>query len=333
MQTNELISVIVPVYNVKKYLVRCINSLISQTYNNLEIILVNDGSTDESGEICDQFARLNKKIRVIHKENGGLSDARNVGIETAKGSIITFIDSDDWVHHEYVKQLYYLLIAENADISVANYIRTSTEQVLTNIYESQVYRYSNRTALRQYLGEFSIHMIIVCGKLFKKELFKDIRFPIGRIHEDEFTTYKLIFAAKKIVLTTAPMYYYWQRTDSIMGSGFNIKHKLDLLDALHERAFFFNTIKEGLLEYGTYRRIFRVYREMKTWIRKNSGEALPQEYEAGYLSLKKILKITKQPIKFMFLYKSYYIAPRLTDLICSCCMILKSFLKNNKSLV
>lgn len=225
----ELISIVVPVYNVKPYLKNCIRSILNQTYKNLEIILVDDGSTDGSGEICDEFLDVDKRIRVFHKENGGLSDARNYGIKQSRGSLIGFIDSDDFIDKNMYQILYKNMKDTNADISICNHkIIWSTEEVKTianNIYEV----FSPREALQIILSNKKFHSN-AWDKLYKKSLFNDIEYPVGMIYEDIATTYKLISKSKKIVYSPYIGYYYFQREGSIIHSGFN-ENQMDMIRA------------------------------------------------------------------------------------------------------
>lgn len=257
---NSLISVIIPIYNVERYLSRCIDSVVNQTYTNLEIILVDDGSPDKCGIICDEYSKKDKRIKVIHKKNGGLSDARNAGINIVLGKYIGFIDSDDWIENNYFKRLHDLIDNYRADISVCNFIKTYNENEKFNVnLDIKINEYTNIEALEQYFDKYSIQMIVAWGKLYKAELFKSIRFPVGKIHEDEFTTHKLIYKANKVVLTTECLYYYWQRQDSIMGMGFNIKGKFDGLEALKERIEFY---KQSGLEMLWNRTIINYFEEI-----------------------------------------------------------------------
>ncbi len=217
MDTTPLISVIIPIYKVEYYIHKCIDSVLNQSYKNLEIILVDKGPPDRCGGICDEYAMVDNRIKVIHKENGGLSDARNVGIESATGSYITLIDGDDWIHNKYIEKLYKLIKIKNADIAVCNFIKTYTENVPQVEDEIIICEFSNIEALKQLTDKYYIQMVVAWGKLYKKELFEHIRYPLGKTHEDEFTTHKLLFKASKIVFTTEPLLYYRQRKDSIMG--------------------------------------------------------------------------------------------------------------------
>ena len=206
---EELISVIVPIYNVEKYLNKCIESIINQSYSNLEIILVDDGSKDSSGIMCDSYILKDKRIKVIHKENGGLSDARNVGIDKAKGEYIVFIDSDDWIDEKMIEILYNIIKKNNSDISICDYFLAYNEEIQTQKEDIEIINLSNIEALKKiYDKDLGVCMIVAWNKLYKRNLFKDdIRYPYGKIHEDEFTTYKLLYKAEKISYTKQKMYY------------------------------------------------------------------------------------------------------------------------------
>ena len=244
---NTKISVIVPIYNVEKYLFKCIDSIISQTYTNLEIILVDDGSPDNCSRICDDYSLKDNRIKVIHKENGGLSDARNVGLDAATGDYVSFIDSDDYINKEFYETLVNLIIKHNADIAQCEFLKVYEENINNdNNYKSyndeKVTILSNNEALNNLYNENYVNTVVVWNKIYKRELFKNIKYPKGKVHEDEYTTYKILFSAKKVVSTSKQMYYYLQRSSSIMGKGFNIK-SLDKLDAYYGQVLFYNNNK------------------------------------------------------------------------------------------
>lgn len=244
MSNNKpLISVIVPVYNVEQYLNKCIDSIINQTYKNLEIILVNDGSTDNSSIICDEYANKDRRIKVIHKSNGGLSDARNAGIDAAKGKYIGFIDSDDWVEIDMYSKLYSIASKENVDIAQCDFIRTySEDEKIYNNTNEVIKLYTGIEMLEQLYKNKYVKNILIWNKIYKRELFDNIRFPKGKIHEDEFTTHKLFFISKRVVDINLPMVYYRQREGSITNSKFNIK-RLEVIEAFKDRIEFFNKNK------------------------------------------------------------------------------------------
>lgn len=238
--SNPIISVIIPVYKVESYLHRCIDSILNQEYKNLEVILVNDGSPDNCGNICDEYAQQDNRIKVIHKENGGLSDARNTGLEIASGEYVAFIDSDDVIHPQMYTRLYNLIQKTGAEVAQCEYVRFDKELNLQTINESQTELvYTNIQALEALIENNKL-VPPVWNKLYKRELFSNIRFPKGKIHEDEYTTYKLFYAANKIAYIDLPMYYYFINNSGIMRN-LNIEHKFHWIEAIEERNLFFQS--------------------------------------------------------------------------------------------
>ena len=212
---TALISVIVPVYNVAQYLEKSIASIQRQTYHNLEIILVDDGSTDESGRLCDSVAEQDDRVSVIHKSNEGLSQARNDGMKQAHGDYLIFIDSDDYIHPEMIKNLYEQLVKEEADVSscgVMNVYANSESPQSEN--QDDYFVCDSQTFLREYLIGEKIPGTI-CNKLIKKKIATQLTFPKGLIYEDAYYHFDLIKLAKKYVVNTKPYYYYFHRGDSI----------------------------------------------------------------------------------------------------------------------
>ena len=222
MKTDDefLISIIVPIYNVELYLRRCVYSLITQTYKKIEIILVDDGSPDRCGEICDEYAKADSRVRVIHKTNGGLSSARNAALDIATGDYIMFVDSDDWIESNCCEELVKKIMEYNADIVAfgLNYVYDSGKIVKS---------LSGLTGLadKEMCMEYLIHNVnkggvfnYACNKIFLSELFSNLRFPIGFLAEDQDITYKLIHKSKRIYVTDIPFYNYYQRNNSIASS-------------------------------------------------------------------------------------------------------------------
>ena len=213
---NDLISVIVPCYKVEEYLAKCIESIQKQTYKNLEIILVDDGSPDSCDVICDEYAKKDERIKVTHKENGGLSDARNAGINIAKGSYIAFVDSDDLVTEDYIEYMYNMIVQTNCNLAISG-VKTIFKN--DEIKEEEGKRKNEvLTAEQTYEKLLFADVIDVCAyaKLYKKELFDDIRFPKGRVYEDTAIMYKIIEKAdEKIVFGDKCCYYYISRAGSI----------------------------------------------------------------------------------------------------------------------
>ncbi|MDP4142966.1 MAG: glycosyltransferase [Bacillota bacterium] len=210
------LSIIVPVYNVEKYIHRCIDSILEQTFTDFELILVDDGSLDNSGRICNGYAGFDSRIKVIHKKNGGLSSARNAGLDIAQGEYIGFVDSDDWIEKDMYESLYNAMLKYDADVTICGRFVVKRDEI-TAISDSEEVQVFNRFEALYELILDDINKInnFAWDKLYKKELFKDIRFPEGRYFEDIFTAYKILLAANKIVHIKSPKYYYFQREDSI----------------------------------------------------------------------------------------------------------------------
>ncbi|MGE8204569.1 glycosyltransferase family 2 protein [Heyndrickxia sp. NPDC080065] len=229
---NPAISIIVPVYNEELYLKQCIDSILAQTFTNFELILVNDGSTDCSGDICDEYESKNSRVRVIHKNNGGLSSARNAGIKEAEGEYIGFIDSDDFIDENMYKNLYQLCQETNSDISICRFGREIDGELISDDEEKIIKEMDHIEGMRQ-LFKGVLYRFSVCNKLFKKTCFENILFPEGRIHEDLSTTYKLFSNANKVVFTNYVGYMYVKRENSILTSTFN-KRRLDAFTGWEE---------------------------------------------------------------------------------------------------
>lgn len=280
------ISVIIPVYNVEKYLVACVNSVIDQTYNNLEIILVNDGSKDDSPDICEQLKKIDSRIRVLHKENGGLASARNYGLAFATGTYVGFIDSDDWIEPDYYEILMNGIKSNDADISVVKFIKCNVFEDIMFTTESKDnwQEYDKYSALIEYYRGNDIGYSAV-NKLYKLELFKEIRYPEGKLMEDMATTYKLIDQCDKLVVNNSTKYHYFIRQDSIMRSNFNHRNfdSIEIYDEIllyfEDKDHHFNRFLRGRYTYEITRLIFKMmqsnhndyrdYKLCKTILREN----------------------------------------------------------------
>lgn len=222
MEQRPLISIIVPVYKVEAYLNRCVDSLLAQTYDKLELILVDDGSPDRCGEICDEYAEKDCRIRVIHKENGGLSDARNAGIEAARGEYLGFCDSDDWMEPDaYGAMLEFALREEVKLVCAGRYDvsgRTGERRLGLCPPETQVVS-GEETVRRIFLWE---HMDSAAwDKIYHRSLFETIRYPVGRVHEDVPVTYRIALLAQRVGMLSKPIYNYYHRPGSITYAAFN----------------------------------------------------------------------------------------------------------------
>lgn len=248
-KTKALVSIVVPIYKVEDYLNKSIDSIINQSYKNLEIILVDDGSPDNCGRICDEYAKKNNKIKVIHKENGGLSDARNYGLKAATGDYICFIDSDDYIDKYYIEKLLHSIIETDSDISVCDFWYIDENEKKWSRKEKENRVYTSSEAIKDIFTLEQNTEVMVWNKLYKRSLFvdNDIIFPVGKIHEDNFITYKLYDKANKISLINDRLYYYLQRNSSIMGTTFN-KKRFDILLAIEEIKEYFKDRSEFELE-------------------------------------------------------------------------------------
>lgn len=248
---KPLISVIIPVYGVEKYLKRAVDSVLAQTYRNLEIILVDDGSPDACPAICDEYAAKEARVRVIHKENGGLSDARNAGLDIAGGDYIAFLDSDDYFAPFFIEVLYKELVRTKAQVSLCRYEVTEALlpqdgpdfDTVRRAYlegEADCKEYDrNQMLLNQYdaICPDATYFIVAWNKLYKASLWKNVRFPKGKIHEDEATTYRIFDKIEKGVYVNMPMYAYFSMPDSITRAKFNVR-RLQWFDALDDRIAF-----------------------------------------------------------------------------------------------
>ena len=234
METKK-VSIVVPVYNVEKYLQSCIDSLVSQTYLNLEIILVDDASTDNCPAICDEAARKDGRIKVIHKNNGGAASARNAGLNIVTGDYVCFVDSDDYVENKYIQRLVNVLEQENADAAVCGFWYLYRDHLEKKGF-SGIHTVMNQTDyLQRFLTDWTCGLI--WNKIFRKETLKGVRFTEGHKIDDEFFTYKVIMNCKRVVLFEDPLYYYRMRSTSVMSasSAYEERLLLDKIEYTQER--------------------------------------------------------------------------------------------------
>ena len=324
---GKLVSIIVPVYNVENYLEQCIYSAVSQTYKNIEVILVDDGSTDDSGTICDRYAEKDNRVTVIHKNNGGLSSARNAGIEVAKGEYITFVDSDDYVSRYYVENLVSALEKSGSDLAVSMFVNVydgdepiaDKEQYgLVNLHTR-----TNEACLKDMLYQKVIDTS-ACGKLYSLKAIGELRFPHGKLYEDIMFTTTMLARAKQIAIIDNIDYFYYQRVGSIQYQTFN-ERKLDcirqfrtqmefidhnfppLCDAVRARYFsgvcnILFQIPEGKYE-DIRKNLWKELKECRKYVLFNSNVRLKSRV-AGFLSflghdvLKSVYKYTQARGKF-----------------------------------
>lgn len=241
------VSIIVPVYNVEKYLSKCIDSIINQTYKNIEIILVDDGSNDLSGEICDSYQKQDDRIKVVHKQNGGLSSARNVGLDLMKGEFVGFIDSDDFIHPQMIEILLKLACSYDLDMAVGatrdirerdnvTYLSYNVEQ---EIQKEKVEMFSGQEALKKFSSYYYERIWMTAQhKLYSSNIFEEIRFMEGKIYEDEYSFHHIVNQCENIGIIDIPLYFYYLSPQSILRSDFK-ESRFDLLDATLDRLSFF----------------------------------------------------------------------------------------------
>ena len=339
MSTESLISVIVPVYNVAPYLRRCLDTIINQTYKNLEIIIVASTSTDDSVEICEEYAKKDSRITLIHSEPKGLSDARNRGIEAAHGEYLSFIDSDDYIHPDFISTLYRICSENNCEIAQCGLIRVDTEynEILFEP-EREINIYSGREMSYNFYYGFpnGTANVVTWSKLYRRHLFSKLRFPVGKIHEDVATTHQLFYTAERIGVTTQPLYFYRRVPTSIMGVGFTLK-RLDGLQFFEERAEFFKEKGEDELSslwhlqyvksYKAYLKNLKKYYPKEVELRKNLQHKCKKE-------LLKVLNNPQIPIIEKVITISGFYLPRIITTLGKLIPINKIrrfiFLKNQK---
>lgn len=291
---GELISIIVPIYNVEEYLPKCVESILNQTYKNLEVILVDDGSPDNCLKICDEYAKMDNRIKVVHQENKGVAAARNTGLDIAKGELIGFIDPDDFIHERMYEILYSNMNREKADIAVCGieHVSEPTEPVSPlKIGDEDVFCKTSIEAMEKLyqpnheLGIFWVHPV---NKLYRREIFNNIRYPVGRVHEDNFLIHYILNNAKIISYTTVRLYHYCVRENSITHQKYSIQ-SLDVLEAYRDRMEFFQ--KQGYVNLYTNSTVayldalIKHYYFAEKYLNKNISLLLRENFKDLYIKL------------------------------------------------
>lgn len=288
----EKISVIVPVYNVEKYLDRCVQSLFNQTYENIEIVLINDGSTDRSGEICDRYAQEDSRVKVLHQEYNGVADARNKGVAMATGEYVIFLDGDDEADREYVGKLYKTLKENDLDIAQCCLLRIRNGQPINKLEVKEGVRIFNGIEMQMKTFDRDRYFCnVVCGKLFKKELFEGLSFPYGRINEDESMIYRLMFKSKRVGIIDDYLYYYHYNGDSITEKKYNI-HRLDAFYMLEEKFAFYK--EQGLEDFAN--KTANEYFSQMSIVFCHKKEEIADDYKAIKKKAKEIYKRDRKAI-------------------------------------
>lgn len=278
------LSIVAPVYNVKDYLTRCTNSILIQSFKDFELILVDDGATDGSGEICDQIKKQDSRIKVIHKQNGGLSSARNAGIENANGDYITFVDSDDWIEPQLYEKMFESADKNDADITICRLQMVSEPNNVIKVvgYDKEIF-FDKIEATKEILRDDMIPSYS-CNKLFKRELFEGIRYPLGRIFEDTATIYKLFYKSNKVVTIPYIGYNYWQNPNGLCNNNNqstekNLTRELHNALAFDERYVFAKNNKD--LNEVVPLCAFKAYQMIRSFIHmlKHKGYSLNKEQQ------------------------------------------------------
>lgn len=296
MGKDSLVSVIIPVYHVENYLDDCVRSIVTQTYSNLEIILVDDGSDDSCPQKCDSWAEKDGRIKVIHKANGGLSDARNAGLDIVQGEYIAFVDSDDFVHLDYIKKLVAIINQKDCDIAICGFEKFVDGAYVPQKKTNGIVKYLNP---KDCYVHTDAYFDVAWNKLYRRTVIGDVRYPYRKLHEDMYTTYKIMFAARKIGITQDALYFYRQRRDSIIGKQDNCPGA-DMESALWERVKFFKTIDqvvygESLVVYIS--NVTRIVDGISRGKIKGSKEQIKIMKQRLKQLIPKVLKCDSLPIK------------------------------------
>ncbi len=287
-----MISVIVPVYNVEKYLERCVKSIVAQTYKDLEILLIDDGSTDKSGKMCDDFQQTDSRIKAFHKQNGGLSDARNYGIEHSAGEFISFVDSDDYIDEKMLETLHRLITENDADLAVCSAMDVFEGKEVTQVKEIKEFNLNKVESYKYMLRGDGIPS--ACNKLYKRQTVGNVRFPVGKLYEDGFFTPQILKRVEKTAVTSKPMYYYFRRADSITTKPFR-KGDLDVIEAYDKCVKQVKELCPEALPYAEFRYRNAYFNVLDKMLMRDDCKEIP-EYKQVVKYLKKhTAQIVKDP--------------------------------------
>ena len=278
-----MISVIVPVYNVEKYLERCVKSIAAQTYKDLEILLIDDGSTDKSGEMCDAFQQTDSRIKAFHKQNGGLSDARNYGIEHSAGEFISFVDSDDYIDEKMLETLHRLITENDADLAVCSAMDVFEGKEVTQVKEIKEFNLNKVESYKYMLRGDGIPS--ACNKLYKRQTVGNVRFPVGKLYEDGFFTPQILKKVEKTAVTSKPLYYYFRRADSITTKPFR-KGDLDVIEAYDKCVKQVKELCPEALPYAEFRYRNAYFNVLDKMLMRDDCKEIP-EYKQVVKYLKK----------------------------------------------
>lgn len=289
-----MISIIVPVYNVESYLEKCVKSIMQQSYKDIEIILVDDGSTDKSGNICDELAKREKRIKVIHKLNGGLSSARNAGIEIAKGEYLGFIDSDDYIDEDMYKVLYENINKYQADISMCGMFNcySDKDHIIQSDYQIELYDRRSAIDLVMRGNNGSVSAV---NKLYRRNIFKDLRYPVGKTMEDAYVILDILNQCNKIVLDTRDFYYYVHRKNSITTSDFSLNN-MNYILAYEKNYDIIKVNYPDMLDLARFRLCWAHFKVLSKMVMSNTVDSKLE---------KDVIKYLKKNLRFILGYKEF----------------------------
>jgi glycosyltransferase involved in cell wall biosynthesis len=315
----EKIFFVIPIYNVEAYLNRCIDSVLGQSYQNTEIVLVDDGSPDRCPELCDVYAQKHKNITVIHKTNGGLSDARNAGIVYVKNhadpeDFLSFLDADDFIHKSYAERMVSLCKKYECDMAQCAHEKGADDTFGIGVTKIKTFHTSSETALLGYTLKSQ------CSpKICKVKIFNDILFPVGVLNEDEFVTYRVAYAASRIAFTNERLHYYFQHETSIMDDLAkrlkNNPHRYDFLNAYEERARFFEKENKPEQVLKTYEKvctdlILRYCEQMYLPRSERDEDCINGKYMKLYRKyFDMMIKRKGMPLKRRLMYVCFFLCP------------------------
>lgn len=299
-EDSPCISVIVPVYNVEKYLNKCIDSILSQKLSNYELLLIDDGSTDSSSEICKTFALQDHRIKYFRKENGGLSDARNFGIERAVAKYIVFIDSDDYIDSDYLVSLYTAIVNNDADVAMCGFKFVNDkydliDRVSVSDFEEDKKVISGKNLLRNVFKKNGHVFVVVWNKIYKRKLFDTVKFEKGRLYEDEYINFKLFWNVQKIALVDRQNYNYVQRNGSIKISKISKKKIIDIFEIYQRRMEFYKLKDDNLYHLANV-----AYRKLLLRIYYDFIHTFPSLKKSVQIKYRKLKKIDSYAIKIDF---------------------------------
>lgn len=320
----EKISVIIPVYNVKQYLERCIESVIGQTYSNMEIIIVDDGSSDGSEVLCDRYAKVDNRIKVIHKKNGGLSDARNVGMRIATGEYIAFLDSDDWIDFDYYEVLYNKLKTTDSEIAIIGFLWVEGDKFVKPKFYLEDQRMTSKEAISE-LAKDELLTSHAWNKLFKRDLFKEIDFPKGKSYEDIFIMHKIFKKAKNVVIISDYKSYYFMHDKSIIHT-LSLKNKLDEFFAFKTR---YEDLKSEYSDIESIMANLACDRARSVYCDIAISKKEKKLYKGELKEVKKFIKNKKIIKKVEIKYKVLSLSPKLYNIACKIKRKIPQYVKEN----